>query len=57
MKMAPLRVVGSGTVRKGGLVRVGVASLKEVCHWGRAVRFQVLKPGPMLLSLNSQLPF
>lgn len=35
MKMAPLRVVGSGTVRKGGLVRVGVASLKEVCHWGR----------------------
>lgn len=28
----------------------GVALLGEVCHWGRALRFQMLKTGPVSLS-------
>jgi hypothetical protein len=28
------RFIGSGTIRKCGLVGVGVALLEKVCHWG-----------------------
>jgi hypothetical protein len=28
-----------------------VVLLVEVCHWGWALRFQILKPGPVSLSL------
>ena len=28
-----------------------MALLEEVCHWGRALRFQMLKSEPVLLSL------
>jgi hypothetical protein len=30
-----------------GPVGVGVALLEEVCHWGRALRLQKLKAGPV----------
>jgi hypothetical protein len=30
--------LGSGTIRRCGLVRVGVASLKEVCHCGHGLK-------------------
>lgn len=43
--------IGSGTIRRCGPVGVGVALLKEVCYWGQALRFQMLKPGPVLLSV------
>ena len=28
----PLRLIGNGTIRKCGLVKVGVALLEEMCH-------------------------
>lgn len=34
-----------------GLVGIGVASMEGVCHWGWAVRFQELYPGPVTFSL------
>ena len=33
-----------------------VAFLKEVCHWGQDLRSQMLKPGPVSLSLLVALP-
>jgi hypothetical protein len=34
MKMAPHRLIGSGIIRRCGLVGIGVVLLKDVCHWG-----------------------
>ena len=31
----PYRLIGSGTIRRCGLIGVGVALLKEVCQCGR----------------------
>jgi hypothetical protein len=45
------RPIGSGTLRRCGLMGVGVALLEEVCHWGWALRFQILKPSPVWHSL------
>lgn len=43
MKMTPLhRLMESGTVRRCGIVEVGVDLLEEVCHWGWSSRFQML---------------
>ena len=41
-------IPGSGTIGRCGLVGVGVALLKVVCHWGWALGFQKLKPGPAI---------
>ena len=38
-KNGPYRPVGSGTIRRCGLVGIGVALLEEVCHRGWALRF------------------
>jgi hypothetical protein len=32
--MVPIGSQAAGTIRRCGLVGVGVALLKEVCHWG-----------------------
>lgn len=45
------RPIGSGTIRRCGILRVGVALLKEVRHWGQSLRFHILKPGPVALSI------
>ena len=37
----PYRPTGSGTIRKCGLVEVGLVLLEEVCHW-RGWGFEVL---------------
>jgi hypothetical protein len=42
------RAIGSGATRRCGLVRVGVALLEEVCHWGWTLRFQKLEPDASL---------
>jgi hypothetical protein len=42
----------SGSTRRSGLVRVGVALLEEVCHW-EALRSQELKPGLVAHCLSS----
>ena len=51
-KNGPHGPIGSGTIRRCDLVGVGVA-LEEggVSLWGWALRFQMLKPGPGLLSV------
>ena len=58
MKM-PLGPTESSTFRSCGLVRVGMDLLGEVCHWGHALRAQILKPGPVcglfLLPANTDL--
>ena len=54
-KNGPRRLIGSNTIRRYGLVGVGMAVLEEVCHWGRALRFQMPKPGPVSLSLPANL--
>jgi len=36
---------GSGTFRWCGPVVLSVALLEEMCHWGWALRVQMLKPG------------
>jgi hypothetical protein len=36
-----------------GLVGVGVVLLREVCHWGLALRFQTLTPGSVPYSLSA----
>ena len=41
----------SDTIMRCGLIGLGVTLLEEVCHWGWALRFQVLKPDPVSLSL------
>ena len=41
----------SGTIRRCGLVGVGVTLFDEVCHCGWTMRFQMLKLGTMPLSL------
>ena len=41
--------IGSSTIRRCGLVGVGV-TLEDVCHWGWALRSQMLKAGPVSLS-------
>jgi hypothetical protein len=41
----PYRLIGKGSMRRCGLVAVGVALLEEVCHCGKALRSQKLKPG------------
>ena len=33
MEMAPVRLIGSGTIRRCDFVGVRVALLEEVCHW------------------------
>jgi hypothetical protein len=33
------------------VAQLGVALLEEVCHWGWALRFQILKPSLVSLSL------
>ena len=43
MEMVPIGS-GSGTVRRCGLVGVGMAFLDKVCHWQRTLRSQMLKP-------------
>jgi hypothetical protein len=43
--------IGSGTIRRCGLVGVGVTLFDEVCHCGWTMRFQMLKLGTMPLSL------
>jgi hypothetical protein len=45
------RLRGSATVRRCSLIKVDMALLEEVCHWGWALRFQMLKPGSVTLSL------
>lgn len=53
------RSIRSGNIERCGLVGVNVA-MEELCHWGWAVRFQKLKPGPTvslrLTSLAPRLP-
>ena len=44
MEMVPIGS-GSGTVRRSGLFGIGMAFLVEVCHWGLALRSQMLQPG------------
>ena len=48
--------MGSGTVRRRGLVGIGVDLLEEVCHWGwmgfEVSNVQIFKPG----SLSHSLP-
>jgi hypothetical protein len=58
MKLAPVGLWGVIVFERirCGLVGVGVALLKEVCHWGRALRFQNLKPGPVVVSLPATNP-
>ena len=41
--------IGSGTVRRCGLLRVDVALLEEACHWGWD--FIMFKAGPAFFSL------
>lgn len=41
----PHRPIGSGTIRWYGIVEVGVALWKGVCHGGWALKFQKLKAG------------
>ena len=45
----PHRSIGSGTIRRHGLVGVDMAFL--VCHWGWVLRFQRLKPVPVVHSV------
>jgi hypothetical protein len=47
---APHRLIGSGTVRRGGLVEVGVVIVGGTLSLG-SLRSQVLKPGLVCLSL------
>ena len=44
MKMVPQRSLGSGIIRCCP-VAAGVALLEEVCHWGWALKSQMLKLG------------
>jgi hypothetical protein len=46
----PHRLIGSGTIRRCGLVGVGVALLEDCVTEGWALRPQMLKPGPLSLS-------
>ena len=55
-KNVPHRLMESGTIKKSGFVGVGVALLEEVCHWEWALGFQMLKPGPVSLSLPAAFP-
>ena len=41
------RLIGSVTIRRYCLVKVSVALLEEVCHWGQALRSQMLMLGPV----------
>lgn len=43
------------TIRRCGLEGVGVASLEEVCLWGCALRFQMLKPGLAAKDLDGEI--
>ena len=52
MKMTP---IGAGTIKRCGLVGIGVALLEEVYHCGWALRFQMPKPGPVSLLLSVDL--
>jgi hypothetical protein len=45
-----LRPIGSGTISRYGLAGVGVASLEDVCHCGRSLRAQMIKPCPLCQS-------
>lgn len=49
----PHRLIDSGTLKRCGLVGEGVLFLEEVCHWGKAFRFQMLKPGLKSFSLSA----
>lgn len=51
MKMAPNRLIGSGTIGKCAIVGVGLALLGVVCPWEKAIRFQTPKSGPVALAL------
>ena len=44
-KMARLRLIGSGAIRRRGLFGGGVALLEQVCHWEWVLSSQKLKPG------------
>lgn len=44
--IGPARLVGSGIIRKCGLGGVDVALVEEVCHWGWALRAQMLPVNP-----------
>jgi hypothetical protein len=46
----PPKAPGSGTIRSCGFVGVDLAFLEKVCQRG-ALRFQMLKPGPVAHSL------
>ena len=41
---SPHRLIMSGITRRCSLVRIGMAFLEKVCHWGQALRFLILKP-------------
>jgi len=47
----PYRLIWSGTFRRCAVVRVVMALLEKACHWGWAVRFQMLKAVPESLFL------
>ena len=50
-KNGPHRPIGSGTIKRCGLIEVGVAWLEEVgVTEGWALRFQKLKPGLVVSS-------
>ena len=46
----PPRLTGNGTIRKCGLVGVGITLLEKLCYWAWALRFQKLRPGTVTLS-------
>jgi hypothetical protein len=50
----PHRFIGNGTIRRCGLVEVGIFLLDEMCYRMQAFKFQMLNPGPVLVFF--QLP-
>jgi hypothetical protein len=52
-EMEHLELIRSGTIKRCDLVGVNVALLKEVCHWGWALRVQKLKSGPLAQLLSA----
>ena len=52
-----LAPIGSGSTRGCGLVGVAMTLLEEACHWGWALRSQMLKPCSVWLSLPAAWGF
>lgn len=52
----PNRPIGKGTISRCGLVRVGVALLKLVCHWGPLLWFLSAQVRPSIVLSSCSLP-